>query len=171
MKPKIESIVVTGSYTVSQVPATYKTESEMVLIEAAKSIKKEDGSFEELPARYKTKSKTVLLKPAHSKIVAKPALNQVDQQHRKKKIELPPGHFLLGGVEKIFSPKTYRACEEVIADWHQEYFEALDANRGKVKMTFIRIRHTSAFLKALGLLSIFQVIGKLAQKVIGAGSE
>lgn len=84
-----ERIVVTDAFTRTiDVPATYRTESESVLVEPARSIwKKGRGPIEkldnttgeimclvEIPARYETLTKTILDKPATTKTVDVPAV-------------------------------------------------------------------------------------------------
>ena len=89
---------------------------------------------------------------------------------RSKKIAMPPGYYLLKAAEILISKERYEHdCMAAIADWHEEYFEALDQERSRLKMALIRIRHTWGIVKAVGLLSIFQAIGKIAEKLIGAG--
>jgi len=83
-------------------------------------------------------------------------------------IMLPPGTHMCRFVERWFSPEKYeKVCKSVIADWHSEYFEALDQKRGPFKMAAIRIRYTYAFINMLGLLSFFQTVGKIAKKLGG----
>ena len=83
------------------------------------------------------------------------------------KIELPPGTKLSKLAELLISPKRYeRDVQAALADWHAEYFDALDQKRGRVKMAFIRIRYTWAFFKAAGWLLGLETAGKLLSKVI-----
>ena len=89
-------------------------------------------------------------------------------------VELPPGSTLSEIAELLLSPKKYeRDIQSALADWHEEYFEALNQGRGKAKMAAIRIRHTWAFLKATGLLVGLEIVSKLLTKIIakisGAG--
>ena len=84
------------------------------------------------------------------------------QQH---KVQRPPGSLMLRLAEILISKKKYeRDCKAALADWHEEYFEALDQKRGKAKMASIRIRHTWAFCKATGWLFGLETVGKLVAK-------
>jgi len=69
------------------------------------------------------------------------------------KIVLPPGAWLSKLAMKIISEERYeREVQPALADWHMEYFEALDQGRGRVRMASIRIRNSWAFFKATGWL-------------------
>ncbi len=83
-------------------------------------------------------------------------------------IQRPPGSLMLHLAEIVVSKKKFeRDCMAALADWHEEYFEALDQKRGNTKMAAIRIRHTWAFLKATGCLVVLQMAGKLVAKLVG----
>jgi len=80
----------------------------------------------------------------------------------------PPGSKLLRWAELIVGPEKYeQVCVPVIADWHEEYFEALGQGRSRIKMAAIRIRHSWAFIKAVGILSSLEAAGKIAKKFVG----
>ena len=83
------------------------------------------------------------------------------------RIQRPPASLMLRLAEILVSKKRYeRDCMAALADWHEEYFEALDQKRGKMKMAAIRIRHTWAFFKATGWLVGLETVGKLMTKLI-----
>ena len=85
----------------------------------------------------------------------------------KRKLVLPPGQLFLKISEILVSKKRYeQSCLPAIADWREEYYEALDQNRSWVKFTAIRIRHTWAFAKTLLLLGLFAALGKLIKSMI-----
>ena len=82
----------------------------------------------------------------------------------------PPGSKLMVVARIFLNAKTVdRECASALADWHEEYFKALDSNAPDVQIYAINVRHTFAFLKAAGLLGIFRLIGKLLEKLAGSG--
>ena len=86
-----------------------------------------------------------------------------------QRIHRPPGSKMLSLVEFFCSKKTYsKVFEPIIADLHEEYFEALDKRR-HWKMRWIRIRYTWAFFSAIGLNISLSTIKKIVDlwKVIG----
>jgi len=85
----------------------------------------------------------------------------------QRRIQRPPGSLLLRVAETLVGKKRFeRDCMAALADWHEEYFEALDQERGRAKMTAIRIRHTYAFLRATGWLVGLETAGKLITKLL-----
>ena len=71
--------------------------------------------------------------------------------HRIQRIHRPPGAKMLALIEFFCSKKTYgKVFEPIIADLHEEYFEALDKQQ-HWKARWIRIRYTWAFFIAIGL--------------------
>lgn len=99
-------------------------------------------------------------------------VNTKELESRKVTIARPPGMRLMNVVEVLVSPERYeRVFQPILADWHEEFFQALSQNRGRGKLLAIRIRHTWGFLKALGLLSLLQAIGALVIKIKGSGDK
>ena len=90
------------------------------------------------------------------------------QSQTQPKIDLPPGSLMSRIAEILVSKKRFeRDCIAALADWHEEYFEALDQERGKAKMASIRVRHTWAFFKAAGWMFGLETAGKLMAKLLG----
>jgi hypothetical protein len=78
-----------------------------------------------------------------------------------------PGVRLLAIVDFLFRPKTVSLTfEPLIAEWHSEYFEALNQKR-KYKARWItfryRIHFARTFVMALGLSKVFSLFEKLSK--------
>jgi hypothetical protein len=71
----------------------------------------------------------------------------------------PPGQTYLKIVEYVVSKKMYQSTfEPLVADWQEEYFEALDQKRGRVKLFFVDVRYKWAFAKACGLSALIKLV-------------
>ncbi len=74
------------------------------------------------------------------------------------RLKSAPGYKLLKIADFFFSRKTVALTfTPLIADWHSEYFEALNENR-RWKARWISGRYLWAFAKAFGLSKLFDVL-------------
>ena len=81
-------------------------------------------------------------------------------------IAFPPGSRLLHLAELLIDRKNYeQVFLAIVADWHAEYFEALDNQRGYLKLLFIRARYTWGLLKAVGLIVSFSSFASLRKSL------
>jgi hypothetical protein len=74
------------------------------------------------------------------------------------RIRKAPGSRLLAIVDFLFSPATIEETfKPTVADWHEEYFEALKQKRF-MKARWINVRYTYRFIQTMGLSKVFSVI-------------
>jgi len=84
----------------------------------------------------------------------------------RTRIELPPGTRMMR-VAKIFVSKKHneRVLEPLVADWRDEYFEAVDEKASRLQLIAIHVRNVCYFLTSLGLLSAIKVLIKLIKSM------
>jgi hypothetical protein len=88
----------------------------------------------------------------HSATAVSPPPKSKPAQRRigivRARVERPPGSLLLEIIDFFFSKKTVLLTfQPLIADWREEFFEALDANR-YCKARWVSLRYYWAFAKA-----------------------
>lgn len=85
---------------------------------------------------------------------------------RQSLVVHPPGMSMLKLARVIYSDKYAKEqFEPAVADWHSEYFDALESNASRPKMFFVRLRNTWAILKLFGIVSWLGVIGKFITRM------
>ena len=76
-------------------------------------------------------------------------IEYLEQKLHKKTIYNTPGSQWLKISKFLYSPKTQKEVFElIVADWHEEYFEALN-KKENWKARWINVRYTYAFLVAM----------------------
>lgn len=86
--------------------------------------------------------------------------------HNEIKIATPPGIHLLRFTELVFSTTSQEQIfKPLVADWHVEYFEALDQKRGLLKFFFISARHCLSFFWTVVLSFRLDSLLKAARRI------
>lgn len=84
-------------------------------------------------------------------------------------IPRPPGSWMLAVSGLVFSRKTKeRVFDQVVADFRDEYFDALRHGDGRAKRSFIVARHWAAFSVAF-VHEVASGIGKVIKALKDAG--
>ncbi len=107
------------------------------------------------------------LAPEHSAIGRAPAAGP--QPPESSAIARAPGGWMLAVAGTIFSKKTRkRVFDQVVADFRDEYFEALNECAGRARMLFLIGRHWSGFILAV-VMQGGRELAKAIKTLKGAG--
>jgi uncharacterized membrane protein len=91
------------------------------------------------------------------------AVKEMHTRSHRNQISKALGSKLLSIVEFLYSPKTVEETfRQIVADWREEYFEALKQGRSR-KARWISIRYIYSFILAMGLNKVYALFKSVRQ--------